>query len=356
MEASRQRRGSAWGWAPLLGLLAAAGGCASVELGGLYAGLEEDAGAAGDAGGVPDGGSGDSSDGGGGASDAASGGGGEEVGAGCATPLEVWPDVDGDGFGDSRAPVTRTCGPLAGHVTNAGDCNDRSPVTHPDAGDTPGDGVDQDCDGLEVCFADSDGDGARGDDNALTEANDAECDDPGEALITAPATDCDDGDASVLGGAAEVCDGLDNDCDGAVDEGEVCPCPAARFGGHAYLLCPPGRTWEGALAFCEAQGMTLATISDSAEGEFVNELVEGARSVDVWIGLNDRSQEGVWTWASGEPVTFTAWDAGEPNDGAGGEDCGLVMTSAGTGSSRARRWDDRPCGRTTYAALCEARD
>ena len=54
--------------------------------------------------------------------------------------------------------------------------------------------------------------------------------DPGLALVdcTAPAgyvtngADCNDGNPSVHPGGAEVCDGIDNNCDGQVDEGTAC--------------------------------------------------------------------------------------------------------------------------------------
>jgi hypothetical protein len=111
-------------------------------------------------------------------------------------------DLDGDGYGDLDNSVS-ACSRPAGTVANATDCDDGDAGVHPGAAETC-DGVDEDCDGV-VDDKDDDGDGHV--DEACTDTDGA-----------APADDCDDSDASVHPAASESLDGVDNNCNGAVDE------------------------------------------------------------------------------------------------------------------------------------------
>src|SRR5690606_20431103 len=66
-------------------------------------------------------------------------------------------DTDRDGYGGGLERVF--CGDAEPHALVGGDCHDYNPFIHPGALEFPGDGVDQNCDGLEACFVDADGDG-----------------------------------------------------------------------------------------------------------------------------------------------------------------------------------------------------
>lgn len=101
-------------------------------------------------------------------------------------------DNDGDGYGDGAAVFACVAPP--GTVDNNGDCDDGDAEYHPGAPETCADASDFNCDG-ESGFADADGDGY------------AACE------------DCNDLDPSVYPAAPEACDGVDDDCDGTVDEG-----------------------------------------------------------------------------------------------------------------------------------------
>jgi len=103
-------------------------------------------------------------------------------------------------------------------VANNLDCDDLAAALNPGVAETC-DGLDNDCNGLVddlptfTYYLDSDGDG-YGD---ATAALDTCLTDPPAGYV-ANNLDCDDLAAALNPGVAETCDGLDNDCNGLVDD------------------------------------------------------------------------------------------------------------------------------------------
>ena len=125
-------------------------------------------------------------------------------------------DNDGDGFGNPAITVSDCTAP-EGYVNNNTDCDDDNVNIHPGATETCN-GIDDDCDGIidegvtTTYYEDNDHDG-YGNPAASIQA----CSAP-EGYVTNN-TDCDDASAAVHPGATEVCNGIDDDCDGFIDEG-----------------------------------------------------------------------------------------------------------------------------------------
>jgi hypothetical protein len=115
-------------------------------------------------------------------------------------------DLDGDGYIDV--------------ALGGADCDDTDPDIAPGTIELC-DGIDQDCDGevdedlLTTWYLDQDGDGF-GDPVWSVQS----CERPANSAVEND-TDCDDTDAGVYPGAPERCDGVDQDCDGTIDEDDA---------------------------------------------------------------------------------------------------------------------------------------
>lgn len=144
------------------------------------------------------------------------------------TCLRAWfPDDDGDGFGEDRDPVT-ACAAPSGYAGSLGDCAPEDPSIHPGALELPDDGVDQDCDGRELCWIDADGDGVRASDPVTSSALD--CSEAWAVDGSLEGGDCDDADSTVSPLQTEALDdGVDQDCDGR----ELCYLDADQDHFHA---------------------------------------------------------------------------------------------------------------------------
>ncbi len=87
------------------------------------------------------------------------------------------------------------------------------------------------------------------------------------------------------------------------------------LGAGSYVVVPAfAITWTAADAAAVAAGGHQVTLADAAEDDFVLALVRGTGIGDYWIGLTDAAVEGSFAWSNGEPVTYTDWGDGEPND------------------------------------------
>ena len=124
-------------------------------------------------------------------------------------------DVDEDGYGDA-GDFVESCSIPEGYVFNSDDCDDAASNISPSAEEICN-GIDDNCDtviddGVQILYyADTDADGF-GDANNTT----YNCSEP--TGYTTNDLDCDDGNVAVNPDAAEVCNGLDENCNGVVDE------------------------------------------------------------------------------------------------------------------------------------------
>lgn len=114
----------------------------------------------------------------------------------------------------------------------------------------------------------------------------------------------------------------------------------ASYGGSDYYTVTDD--FDGKLLWTEAQaaavgiGGNLVAINNAAEESWLRSKFGATER--FWIGFTDQTSEGVWAWVSGDAVTYSHWNSGEPNSGGGSyeEDYAVInwLTSG--------HWNDLP--------------
>ena len=232
-------------------------------------------------------------------------------------------DADDDGFlagaGATRPSADLDCTDAnEGRGTDPiGDCDDADPAIRPGATESAGDGVDQDCDGRELCFDDDDDDGvldATGDTRAST---DADCADPNEGTNSDLTTDCDDADAAVKPGATEVvADGVDQDCDGgelcledADDDGVLAGLGATRASTDLDCADPNEGRETDPVGDCDDADPAIRPGTAESAGDGVDQDCDGRE-----LCFDDDDDDGVLD-ATGDTRASTDADCADPNEG-----------------------------------------
>jgi hypothetical protein len=225
-------------------------------------------------------------------------------------------DTDGDGFGDPATEEIACVAPTPQHVLRGGDCNDASTAVFPYAPELScGDPTDYNCDGV-VGPVDTDGDG-----------------------VNACAGDCDDTTAAVVPGADELCgDDVDNDCDGAIDDGNAVDArtwnPDADgdgFGNRALFLraCEDPEIFVGGSVDVGGDCNDLNVAINPAAAEFCD-LVDN--------DCDDAVDEG-------DAIDAVRWYADADGDGFGDLGASLLACQAPPAHTR----DARDCDDTSSA-------
>jgi hypothetical protein len=135
---------------------------------------------------------------------------------------------------------------------------------------------------------------------------------------------------------------------------------------HRIFLSPEV-PWAQANRICCESGMKLVEIHNASHSNQLHQAFKERHANGYyWIGLNDRDQEGTFTWTSGagaclsnknattevRAASYTRWGSGEPNNSVlrlEDEDCVHVTTR----SSGSHQWNDARCSHA-YSFICMA--
>ena len=122
-----------------------------------------------------------------------------------------------------------------------------------------------------------------------------------------------------------------------------------EYNGHRYELTPDVTSWTGAEHYARSLGGRLVTINDAAEESWLKNTFG---TEEMYMGFyqpnpGENEPAGGWEWTSGEPVTYTNWHRGEPNNSQGLEHWTHMNMYNGGG------WNDIPANWDNLVGIVE---
>lgn len=114
-----------------------------------------------------------------------------------------------------------------------------------------------------------------------------------------------------------------------------------KVGKKFFLTNGETMSFNRVKALCAQFQASVATPMNAEENKAIQRI---ASSRHVFLGTTDEETEGHFVDLSGRGLTYKNWKAGEPNDGARGEDCVMLLEDG--------MWDDISCS-SSFLAVCE---
>ena len=109
--------------------------------------------------------------------------------------------------------------------------------------------------------------------------------------------------------------------------------------GHYYYVSQEGMAWHDGLNFADTVDVDgfvhMVTINSEEENNFLANALYSYGSEWTWLGLTDEYEEGNWQWVTGEPLSYTSWAEGQPNNTGGVEHYANINSNSG-------EWHDDP--------------
>ncbi|XP_063431478.1 perlucin-like [Mytilus trossulus] len=131
-----------------------------------------------------------------------------------------------------------------------------------------------------------------------------------------------------------------------------CPNGFTRHDDSCYKAIRIRATWAESTVYCHMFGSELTSIETELENRFVIGMLQNMKGsfnpVKFWLGGSDMAEEGSWVWAkSGQPLTYTNWQHGNPDNGNDGDEHCMDLRE-----DHHWQWGDNNCDEHFYF-VCE---